>query len=72
MHEGLFLFAPQESHQLGCNLDHLVRSQLRCRFRKVGPLIKEATEILGGNVGSFGSGDDRDDGESVEGTVAGC
>lgn len=71
MHEGFLLFAPQEPHQFGCDLDNLLGGELRCWSRKVGPLVKEATEILGGEVGSFGSGNDRDDGEPVEGAVAG-
>lgn len=71
MHERLLLFAPQDPHQFGHNLDNRFSIHLRNRVRKVGPLIKEATEILSGEVGSFGSGDDRNDGETVEGAVAG-
>lgn len=72
MNERLLFLAPQEPHQFGRDLNDLLRSKLGCRrFRKVGPLIKDATEILSGEVGSFGRSNDRDNGESVEGAVAG-
>jgi hypothetical protein len=58
VHKRFLVFAPQQPYESGCHMNYILSSELRCRFRKVGPLIKEVTEILSSDIGSFGSGDD--------------